>query len=114
MSNVVAIAEDGLAAFQSAHAGQPQMLVFTAPWCAPCRAMAPAVEDIATLYAGQAGIGRISIEEASALAERFAVRTVPTLVLLRDGDEIDRVVGATSKTRLAGLLDRLLDDESAA
>jgi len=83
----------------------PVLIDFWAPWCAPCIAMTPIIEDVAKLYAGRVKVVKIDIDQATALKERFGVRSIPTLMLFRDGEVIERVQ-AQSKTRLCAMLDR--------
>lgn len=84
------------------------LLDFWADWCAPCKVLLPTVSELADLYAGEVRVAKINADENPRSAERFAVRGLPTLIVLRDGKEVDRVVGTQSKTRLAALLDRHL------
>lgn len=111
MSDIVDIEDGGLAAFFAAHDGQSHLLVFTAPWCGPCRAMAPVIEDIAAAYAPAVSVGRICIEASPGIAETYGVRSVPTLIVERDGVQIHRSFGALSKTRLAMMLDEALAND---
>jgi len=83
----------------------PVLIDFWAPWCAPCIAMTPIIEDVAKLYAGRVKVVKIDIDQAAALKERFGVRSIPTLVLFKDGQIIERAQ-AQSKTRLCAMLDR--------
>ncbi len=79
-----------------------------APWCAPCRALAPVLDDLAGDFAGDLVVRKIDIEAETALRERLAVASVPTLILFRDGREVARSVGAQSRTRLAAWVEEHL------
>lgn len=105
MTSIINIGADELARFEAGAGDRPQLLIFTAPWCGPCKAMAPALEDVADLYSATVAFGRIDIEQSPSLAEAFNVRTVPTLVLRRGSQEEFRHIGVMTRTRLAVLLD---------
>jgi thioredoxin 2 len=72
----------------------PVLVDFWAPWCGPCRMVTPAVERLATEFAGRLKVVKLNVDNAPDIAGRFAVQGIPLLVLLRDGDEVDRRVGA--------------------
>ena len=107
--NITVISGDTLEPIDGASGERVQMLVFSATWCGPCKAMAPAVEDIARTYAETVAVAKIDIEASPALANQFEVRGVPTLVVRRGGRQIARHVGGLSRTRLALMLDEAVD-----
>jgi thioredoxin 2 len=86
-------------------ASVPVLVDFWAPWCGPCRMVTPAVEALAREHAGQLKVVKLNVDEAPAAAAPFGVQGIPLLVLLRDGREVDRQVGALPPAALAGWLE---------
>ncbi len=85
------------------------LLDFWAPWCGPCRVIGPVLEEIAQEMAGQVAIGKINVDEHPAIAQRYQVQGIPTLILAKDGKIVDRVVGAAPKAKLQARLQRLAE-----
>lgn len=81
---------------------------FWATWCGPCRMISPAIEQLATEYEGRAIVGKVDVDTQSDLAMQFGVMSIPTVVILKDGVEVDRKVGAMPKAVYAAALDRVL------
>jgi len=86
---------------------------FTAAWCAPCKTMKPILAALATEYLGRARVVAVDVNDEPILAERYSVRSMPTLVILRDGREVGRVVGSRPKKFVAGVLERALAGDVA-
>jgi thioredoxin len=88
----------------------PVLLDMWAAWCGPCRTLAPVIEQLAQELAGRIRVAKLDIDENPAIADRYGVRSIPTLLLLRGGREIDRIVGAQPRREIvrrlqaAGLL----------
>jgi thioredoxin 1 len=70
---------------------------FWAEWCGPCRMVGPIVEELAHEYEGKALIGKLDVDNNPEISQKFAVRSIPTILILKDGEVVDRQVGATSK-----------------
>ncbi|HBA13247.1 MAG TPA: thioredoxin [Bacteroidaceae bacterium] len=88
--------------------GKPVMIDFWAVWCGPCRRLAPIIEELAAEYDGRAIIGKCDIEENNTLTAKFGIMNVPTVIFIKNGKEVDRVVGAAAKNVLQDKLNALL------
>ena len=85
-------------------ASEPVLVDFWAPWCGPCRMIAPSVEAVAKEYAGRARVVKVNVDENPSISQRYGIKGIPTLILFRSGKEEERVVGATSKEALSRLI----------
>jgi thioredoxin 1 len=92
-------------------AKMPFLVDFWAPWCAPCRNIAPIVEDLAKEYAGKVGFAKVNVDESSALATKYGVRSIPTLLFFKGGKPVNQIVGLRPKAELKKNLDSLLTDK---
>jgi thioredoxin 1 len=85
----------------------PVMVDFFAEWCGPCKMIAPMVDELATEYEGKVKIVKINVDDSPGSAQKFGVMSIPTLVFVKGGEEVDRVTGALPKDTLAEKLDGL-------
>ena len=81
---------------------------FWAPWCGPCRMIAPVIEELAADFDGKAAICKINTDEQQELASQFGVRSIPTILIMKDGEIVETMVGAASKEAFAEKLNALL------
>jgi thioredoxin 2 len=99
---LVSTDEDGFAAETST--SLPVVVDFWAPWCGPCHAVAPVLERLAERHAGRLKVLKVNVDENPGLAARFGAQSIPLLVVLRDGAEVSRIVGAQPLPALEALL----------
>src|SRR6516165_6812843 len=82
---------------------EPILVDFWAPWCGPCRAMSPAVEAAAQKLAGGAKVYKVNVDDNPSVSPRFNLRGIPTLILFKDGREVNRLVGLSSRQEIEAL-----------
>ena len=86
----------------------PVLVDFWATWCAPCRAIAPSLEELATQYKGQLKIAKVDVDENQAIAQQFGIRSIPTLLMFKGGKVVEQLVGAAPKAKLEDAIKKVL------
>ena len=104
----VAIVTDATFDQEVMGAALPTLVDCWAPWCAPCRGIAPILEDLALLYAGRVRIAKLNLDENPGIGSRFAITSVPTLILVKNGIIMDTLVGALPKEAIETAIGRIL------
>lgn len=105
MSDVIKSVSDDSFERLVINAELPVLLDFWAPWCGPCNAIMPVLEEIAKLYAGKLIVAKINIDDNSVTPQKFGVRGIPTLILFKNGEVESTKVGPVSKSQLSAFLD---------
>jgi thioredoxin 1 len=107
MSNVREVTEVDFQS-QVLESDQPVLVDFWAPWCGPCRMIAPIIEQLAAENAGKAKVVKLNVDDAQNLAAGYGINSIPTIMVFKGGQVVDRFVGVQSKQRLQEALDRAI------
>ncbi len=108
MSSSAAPVTDASFSEQVLESTVPVLVDFWAPWCGPCRMVAPVVDEIAEQFEGQIKVVKLNTDENPQVASDYGIRSIPTLMIFKDGQRVDMVVGAVPKTTLASTLEKYL------
>ena len=83
------------------NSGKVALIDFWAEWCGPCKQLGPVVDELSKELEGQAVVGKVNVDEQSELAGEYGVRSIPTIIFVKDGEEVDRMVGVVPKSKLS-------------
>ena len=107
MGNAITLTDDS---FQSEviESSVPVLVDFWATWCGPCRVVAPIVDELAEEYDGRVKVGKVDVDSEQKIAADFGIRSIPTLLIFKDGKQADQIVGAVPKNALVKKLESVL------
>jgi thioredoxin 1 len=86
----------------------PAMVDFWAPWCGPCKAISPVIEELANEYDGKVKLVKVNVDDNPAIAAQYGIRAIPTLIFFKGGQQVNQITGAVSKAALDQVLQKLL------
>lgn len=105
--NVIALSDDTFKK-EVLESTEPVLVDFWASWCGPCKMIGPVVEELADDYKGKAKVGKLNVDENGQTAQAYGVMSIPTLLVFKDGKEVNRLVGFMPKANLAKAIDQVL------
>jgi len=95
--------------FESNIKGEMPVLVdFWAAWCGPCKMIAPVIDEMAKTYAGKLNVAKLNVDENNTTAANYGVMSIPTLLIFKNGQEVERIVGYKSKSELTAIVNKLV------
>jgi len=108
MSKDTVVVQDATFKAEVLDSATPVLVDFWATWCAPCRAIAPSLEELATQYKGQLKIAKVDVDENQEIAQTYGIRSIPTLLMFKGGQVVEQLVGAAPKAKLEDSIKKVL------
>ncbi len=107
-SNAVLEVNDSVFEEEVLKSGTPVLVDFWAPWCGPCKVVSPIVQEIADAYSGKLKVAKLNVDDNQETTVKFGIRSIPTIILFKDGEALDQVIGAVPKSELENLVSKVL------
>ena len=107
-SNDVVTLQDSTFEAEVLKSDVPVLVDFWAVWCGPCKAIAPAVEDLAREYKGKLKVGKLDVDHEQGVAQKFGIRSIPTLLLFKGGRVVDTIIGSVPKSKLVDAVKKVM------
>jgi len=107
-SEAIVVVSDSNFESEVVNSDVPVLIDFWAPWCGPCRAIAPIVEEISSTYEGKIKVGKMNVDENQATTMKFGIRSIPTLIMFKGGEAIDQIIGAVPKGEIERVVEKSL------
>ena len=109
MAGAVKEVTDGNFEQEVVNSDKLSLVDFWAPWCGPCRMVGPIVEELADDFEGQVNVGKVNIDDNTEVAKQFSITSIPTLMFFKDGELVEKVVGAVPKNQLEAAINKHLN-----
>lgn len=107
MSNTIEFTDDNFSD-EVENNGQPVLVDFWAEWCGPCRMVGPVVDEIAGEYEGKAKVGKVNVDDNPEISVKYGIRSIPALLIFKNGEVVDQIIGAVPKAQIKKQLDAQL------